>query len=143
MLLVEKHITQKDKLDGELHMISVKASGSFKNTETFLNRSKNFTLRQLDKYGREGVAALATATPVDTGKTAASWDYRIEKRDDRVTITWINSNVVDGNCIAILLQYGHGTGNGGYVVGRDYINPALRPIFDRIAKSAWSEVTNS
>jgi hypothetical protein len=124
-------------------MVSVKTSGSFKNTESFLHRSKNFSLNSLDKYGREGVAALAAATPVDTGKTASSWDYRIEKNDNTVTITWTNSNIVDGNCIAILLQYGHATRNGGYVVGRDYINPAIRPIFDNIAKSAWSEVTKS
>lgn len=122
-------------------MISVKTSGSFKNTESFLKRSKNFSLSSLDQYGREGVAALAAATPVDTGKTAASWDYKITKSDDSVTITFVNNNIVDGNCIAILLQYGHGTRNGGYVVGRDYINPAIRPIFDKIAKSAWSEVT--
>jgi hypothetical protein len=124
-------------------MISVKTSGSFNNTESFLKRSKNFSLSSLDQYGREGVAALAAATPVDTGKTAASWDYKIKKTDGSVTITFVNNNIVDGNCIAILLQYGHGTRNGGYVVGRDYINPAIRPVFDKIAKSAWSEVTKS
>lgn len=124
-------------------MISVKTSGNFSNTESFLKRSKNFSLSSLDQYGREGVVALAAATPVDTGKTAASWDYKIKKTDGSVTITFVNNNIVDGNCIAILLQYGHGTRNGGYVVGRDYINPAIRPVFDKIAKSAWSEVTKS
>ena len=95
----------------------------------------------LDKYGKEGVQALAAATPVDTGLTAASWYYEIEQTDKTTSIVWKNSNVVDGTPIAIILQYGHATRNGGYVQGTEYINDALRPIFERIADSVWKEVT--
>ena len=87
-----------------------------------------------------GVEALAAATPRKTGKTAASWSYRVEKGKDSIAIIWSNSNIVDGTPIAVILQYGHGTRNGGYVEGVDYINPAMRPIFDEIAKRAWEEV---
>lgn len=100
-------------------------------------------LKHLDFYGRKGVAALSAATPVDTGKTAASWNYEIHYSKGGVSIVWTNSNVNKGENIAILIQYGHGTRNGGFVQGRDYINPALRPIFDEIADSAWKEVTSS
>ena len=122
--------------------IVFKHKGNLKKTTKFLERTlKGDYLKNLDKFGREGVAALAFATPVDTGKTAESWDYRIEKITDGTKIVWTNSNVNKGVNIAIILQYGHGTGNGGYVQGRDYINPAIRPIFDRIADDAWKEVT--
>lgn len=122
--------------------IVFKHKGNLKKTTKFLERTlKGDYLKNLDKFGREGVAALALATPVDTGKTAKSWDYRIEKITDGIKIVWTNSNVNKGVNIAIILQYGHGTGNGGYVQGRDYINPAIRPIFDRIADDAWKEVT--
>ena len=122
--------------------IVFKHKGNLKKTTKFLERTlKGDYLKNLDKFGREGVAALALATPVDTGKTAKSWDYRIEKITDGIKIVWTNSNVNKGVNIAIILQYGHGTGNGGYVRGRDYINPAIRPIFDRIADDAWKEVT--
>lgn len=105
-------------------------------------KDKDF-LKNLDKYGRKGVEALSLATPVDTGKTAQSWNYEIRYFKGGASIVWTNSNVNKGENIAILLQYGHGTRNGGYVQGRDYINPALRPIFDEIADSAWKEVTSS
>lgn len=122
--------------------IVFKHKGNLKKTTKFLERTlKGDYLKNLDKFGREGVAALALATPVDTGKTAKSWDYRIEKITDGTKIVWTNSNVNKGVNIAIILQYGHGTGNGGYVQGRDYINSAIRPIFDRIADDAWKEVT--
>ena len=122
--------------------IVFKHKGNLKKTTKFLERTlKGDYLKNLDKFGREGVAALSLATPVDTGKTAESWDYRIEKTIDGIKIVWTNSNVNKGVNIAIILQYGHGTGNGGYVQGRDYINPAIRPIFDRIADDAWKEVT--
>ena len=104
-------------------------------------KNKDF-LKDLDKYGRKGVEALSLATPVRTGTTAQSWDYEIHFYSGGASIVWTNSNVNKGENIAILLQYGHGTRNGGYVVGRDYINPALRPIFDEIADSAWKEVTS-
>lgn len=122
-------------------MIKVKVGGSFNKTEQFLQRNKRIKLSSLDKYGQEGVRALAAATPVDTGLTAASWYYEIEKSEGSTSIVWKNSNIVDGTPIAIILQYGHATRNGGYVQGSDYINDALRPIFKKIADSAWKEVT--
>lgn len=105
-------------------------------------KSKTF-YKHLDEYGRKGVEALSAATPVDTGKTAASWNYEIHYSHDGCSLVWTNSNVNKGENIAILIQYGHGTRNGGYVQGRDYINPALRPIFDDIADSVWKEVTGA
>lgn len=123
-------------------VIVFKHRGNLKKTTKFLERTaKEDYLKSLDKYGQEGVNALSLATPVDTGKTAASWDYRIEKTGTGVKLVWTNSNVNKGVNIAIILQYGHGTRNGGYVQGRDYINPAIRPIFDKIADDAWKEVT--
>ena len=100
-------------------------------------------LGNLDKYGREGVAALASATPIESGKTASSWYYEIKNSNGSATISFYNSNVNKGVPIAIILQYGHGTGTGGWVQGRDYINPAIQPVFDRIAEEAWREVTKS
>ena len=121
--------------------IVFKHKGDLKKTKRFLNRmSEEEYLKCLDKYGREGVEALALATPRDSGKTAESWDYRINRDKDGVKITWTNSNVNKGVNIAIILQYGHGTRNGGYVQGRDYINPAIRPIFDQLEAEVWEEV---
>lgn len=97
-------------------------------------------LSTFDKYGREGVSALSSATPVDSGKTASSWYYKIERTKDMISITFLNSNINKGVPIAIILQYGHGTGTGGWVEGRDYINPAIQPIFDKMAEEAWREV---
>ena len=125
-------------------MISFKHRGNFSKTEKFLNAVKGAKyLNQLDKYGQEGVNALSAATPVDSGKTASSWTYEITKTPNRTIISWHNSNVNQNVNIAIILQYGHGTGTGGYVEGRDYINPAMRPVFDNIAEAAWKEVTSS
>ena len=122
-------------------MIVLKSKGDLSKTYKFLKRaSARSFFNKLSKYGEEGVAALSAATPVDTGKTAASWSYEISNTQEGVTITWRNSNVVNGVSIAMILQYGHGTRNGGYVQGRDYINPAIRPIFDKILDSAWKEV---
>lgn len=122
-------------------MFVVKSKGDFSNTYTFLKRAqaRDF-LKKMNKYGEKGVSALSAATPVSTGKTAASWSYEISQANKTVTISWKNSNVVNGVPIAIILQYGHGTRNGGYVQGRDYINPTIQPIFDEILKSAWEEV---
>lgn len=92
--------------------------------------------------GRRGVEALSAATPVDTGATSQSWRYEINLDRTRTTLTWLNTNTVNGVNIAIILQYGHGTGTGGYVAGKDYINPAIKPIFDDIANSVWKEVTS-
>lgn len=122
-------------------MITVRQRGDFKRTEKFLKKSFGKDYRSvLEKYAQRGVAALSAATPVDTGLTAASWDYEIIQNDSRISIVWTNSNVQRGVNIAVILQYGHGTRNGGWVEGRDYINPALRPIFDNLAEDAWKEV---
>ena len=125
-------------------MIKIRHKGDFSQTTNFLKRMKETDfLKDLDKYGQEGVAALASATPVDTGLTASSWYYRIEKSDGRVSLNFYNSNVQKGVQIAVILQYGHATRNGGWVEGRDYINPVIQPIFDKIANNAWREVTKS
>lgn len=123
-------------------MIKINHKGSFKSTEKFLKRK--ITTEQLlifEKYAQEGVEALASATPFDTGKTSSSWGYQISFTDKHVKLTFTNSNIVDGIPIAIILQYGHGTRQGGYVEGIDYINPALKPIFKKISDSLWKEVT--
>lgn len=123
-------------------MISFSHKGDFSKLTRFLERAKHsVNLSILDKYGREGVAALASATPVDTGLTASSWYYKIENKNNRIRINFYNSNIQNGVPIAIILQYGHGTGTGGWVEGFDYINPAIQPIFNKIANDAWREVT--
>lgn len=123
-------------------MIKFTHKGDFSKTKRYLKNARNaISLRELDKYGRAGVEALSSATPVDSGKTASSWYYEIERQNGRISIRFNNSNVVDGVPIAIILQYGHATGTGGWVEGRDYIKPAIRPVFDEIAKHAWREVT--
>ena len=123
-------------------MISFRQKGDFSKLTRFLERAKEAVrIGDLDRYGREGVAALASATPVDSGQTANSWHYDIINKQGSATITFHNSNIQNGVPIAILLQYGHGTQNGGWVQGRDYINPAIQPVFDKIADSAWKEVT--
>lgn len=123
-------------------MIRFRQRGDFKKFTRFLEKAKEAVrLGDLDKYGREGVAALSSATPVDSGVTATSWYYRIERKNGTVKICFYNSNVQNGVPIAIIIQYGHGTGTGGWVEGRDYINPAIQPIFDNIAESVWKEVT--
>lgn len=123
-------------------MITFRQKGDFSKVTRYLEKANSAAkFRDLDKYGREGVAALASATPVDTGKTANSWYYEIQHTKGSATISFFNSNIQNGVPIAIILQYGHGTGTGGWVEGRDYINPAIQPIFDKIAESAWREVT--
>ena len=123
-------------------MITFRQKGDFSKLSRYLERVKEAArIGVLDKYGREGVAALASATPVESGKTAGSWYYEIKRQNGTVSIIFNNSNINKGVPIAIILQYGHGTGTGGWVEGRDYINPAIQPIFDRIADEAWREVT--
>lgn len=123
-------------------MITVRQKGDFRKTEKFLKKSLGRDyMKVLDKYGRYGIQALASATPKDSGETAAMWDYEIIQNGSSISVVWKNHNIVKGVNIAVILQYGHGTRNGGYVEGRDYINPALRPIFDALAESAWKEVT--
>lgn len=123
-------------------MISFRQKGDFsKLTRYFEKVKESAKIGVLDKYGREGVAALSSATPVKTGETANSWYYEIERQNGSVSLVFKNSNVNFGVPIAIVLQYGHGTGTGGWVEGRDYINPAIQPIFDEIANAAWKEVT--
>ena len=122
-------------------MISFRQKGDFSKLTKFLERAKETVyLGDLNKYGRQGVAALASATPINSGETASSWYYKIKNNKESATITFYNSNVQNGVPIAIILQYGHGTRNGGWVEGRDYINPAIQPIFDQIVDDAWREV---
>lgn len=124
-------------------MITIKQKGDFKKLDRYLERLLNVIKRgELDKYGRMGVDALMAATPVDSGKTARSWYYEVKHTNGGASIVFRNSNVNDSVPIAIILQLGHGTGTGGYVAGRDYINPAIQPIFDQIANDAWKEVTS-
>lgn len=123
-------------------MISFKHKGDFSKLTKYLNtlKSKNY-LNIVQKYAQRGVDALASATPVDSGLTARSWYYKIEDKNGRITISFCNSNIQNGVPIAIIIQYGHGTGTGGWVEGRDYINPSIQPIFNEIANEAWREVT--
>lgn len=123
--------------------ITVSASGDFKNLERFLkNAGRRNYRRLLEDYGRKGVDALSMATPVDSGITASSWSYDISETSNGFEINWNNSNVNDGVNIAIILQYGHGTGTGGYVQGRDYINPALQSVFDGFVDDLTKAVNN-
>lgn len=124
-------------------MISIKQKGDFSKTEKFLKKSfgRNY-IDVLEKYAQQGVAALSAATPIDSGRTAVSWEYEIIQNNSTISIIWKNTNDNKGANIALMLQYGHGTRNGGYVSGRDYINPALQPIFDKMADAAWKEVTS-
>lgn len=123
-------------------MITFRQKGDFSKLTRYLERVKEvIKLGDLDKYGQEGVDALSSATPVDSGLTASSWYYKIENKNGSAIISFYNSNVNNGVPIAIILQYGHGTNNGGWVEGRDYINPAILPIFEKIANDAWEEVT--
>lgn len=123
-------------------MISFRQKGDFSKLTKFLEKAKNaVNLSNLDKYGKAGVAALASATPIDSGLTANSWYYGIVNKNGRVSINFYNSNIQNGVPIAIIIQYGHGTGTGGWVEGRDYINPAIQPIFDQLMKEIWREVT--
>lgn len=125
-------------------MVSIKSSGNFSNIEKFLLKmTKSDRLIALEKYGQRGVDALSSATPVDAGRTSKSWGYEIHSSGGNVSLHWTNSNHNKGVNIAILIQYGHGTGTGGYVQGRDFINPAIQPIFDQMANDLWKEVTNA
>lgn len=124
-------------------ILKVTQRGNFQKTERFLSGLKQLHYaRKLKHYGEKGVTALKAATPKDTGKTSESWSYKIVEEPGRTTIYWTNSNVVDGVNIAMVLQYGHGTRNGGFVEGINYIPPAIRPIFDQMAKEVWKEVVS-
>ena len=122
--------------------ITFQQKGNFSKATRYMERIKEiFHFGLLDKYGKDGVAALSSATPVDSGNTANSWYYEIENKKGQVRINFLNSNINQGVPIALILQYGHGTGTGGWVQGRDYINPAIQPVFDRILQDIWKEVT--
>ena len=124
-------------------MITIQVKGDLKKTTSFLERALEvFNLGILDKYGRRGVDVLSAATPKDSGVTADSWYYRISRRKNGVAIEWLNSSQNEGIPIVILLQYGHGFDGGGYYEGLDFINPAMRPLFDEITEEAWKELTN-
>ena len=123
-------------------MISFRQKGDFSRLDHYFERVKEAAkIGILDKYGQAGVSALSSATPVESGKTASSWYYEIKRQNGSVALEFYNSNVNNGVPIAVILQFGHGTGTGGWVQGRDYINPAIQPIFDKIAEDAWKEVT--
>lgn len=123
-------------------MVRFRQKGDFSRLTRFLEKAKEAVkIGDLDRFGREGVDALASATPVDTGLTARSWYYKIERENGSVRISFHNSNIQNGVPIAVILQYGHGTRTGGWVEGRDYINPAIQPVFDKIADEAWREVS--
>lgn len=123
-------------------VIEMRQSGDFKKSLIFLTHLRTRNIRPiLEKYGQKGVEALAEATPKATGKTAASWSYEIKMEKTGAVLSWKNANIVDGVPIAVILQYGHGTRNGGYVQGVDYINPAMKPVFDAIRDELWKEVT--
>lgn len=125
-------------------MIKFRHKGDFSNTMKFLGKAKKgVTISDLEKYGQEGVAALESATPIDSGKTASSWYYEIINRNGRITLSFCNSNIQNGVPIAIILQYGHGTGNGAWIQGYDYINPAIQPVFDKLTNKAWREVSGT
>lgn len=122
-------------------MITFTQKGDFSKLDSYLNNLKGlFGRSDLDKYGRMGVEALSSATPYDSGNTAGSWYYKIERNGNQVSLEFCNSNINKGVQIAIILQYGHGTGTGGWIEGRDYINPAIQPVFDEIANELWKEV---
>lgn len=122
--------------------ISASSSGSWDDTESWLKKMTqvNSQLARLEHFGAAGVAALSAATPVESGETAAAWFYEVIEERGSWSIVWGNNHVDDGRQIAVLLQYGHGTGTGGYVEGRDYINPALQPIFDQMVAEGWKVV---
>lgn len=123
-------------------MITLKHKGNFSKADNYLKKVQHAArIGDLEKYGQEGVNALSSATPTETGATARSWYYEIVRKDGSISINFLNSNIQNGVPIAIILQYGHATRNGGWVQGRDYINPAIQPIFDKIAENAWREVT--
>lgn len=123
-------------------MITIESQGEWKLTRNWFDRMTKLDLALImNQFGKEGVSALAAATPSRSGLTSKSWNYEVTRKGNNWKITWTNSNANKGANIAVLIQYGHGTRNGGYVVGRDYINPAIRPVFDKIAQKAWKEVT--
>lgn len=123
-------------------MITIESQGDWKLTRNWFDKMTKLDLALImNQFGKEGVSALAAATPSRSGLTSKSWNYEVTRKGNNWKITWTNSNVNKGANIAVLIQYGHGTRNGGYVVGRDYINPAIRPVFDKIAQKAWKEVT--
>lgn len=123
--------------------ISFRINGSFKNTERWLQTLSTINVRTvLESAGRDGVNALAAHTPADSGLAASSWGYSVQSSRSGFKITWTNMNVENGFPVAIMLQYGYGTGTGGYVEGRDYINPAMQPVFDKIVNDIWKAVAN-
>lgn len=129
--------------EGSLNIISFEVRGSFNRLETYLKSLSKLNITAiLEAHGQEGVAALIGATPVDSGLAASSWGYEVSTANGRYTIAWTNADIENGFPVAIMLQFGYGTGTGGYVQGVDYINPAIQPIFDRIENEVWKAVTS-
>lgn len=123
-------------------MIGIRHTGNYSNTRSFLEKNtKNTILSKLEQFGNEGVMLLSAATPKESGKTASSWEYAISNNSGKYTLSWKNSNIVNGTVIAVLIQYGHATVDGTYVPGNDYINPTMRPLFDRISNTLFKEVS--
>lgn len=157
MLLVAQDITPQDKLSilhltytfliGMIFLIGFTHNGKFEKTHKFLENigdiRKLYARAQVESIAKQGVSALAAATPKKTGKTASSWDYEIDETPGKMTISWTNDNVVNGVNVAIILQYGHATNGGGYVAGRDYVNPAIRSVLDSMADRMWKVVVSS
>lgn len=126
-----------------MSILSTSVTGNYSDTLSWLKKMKfNKTMKLLDSYGAKGVAALEAATPRRTGATAASWEYSIKQTSNKITIEWKNTNTVNGVSIAMIIQHGHGTRGGGYVRGIDYINPAMKPIFDELANDVWKEISS-
>lgn len=123
-------------------MFYIRSKGGWERTTAFLEHLRELKLTViLNNYGKKGVSALANATPKDTGETAGAWSYKVDVGNGNASVTWTNSKMIEGTPLVIMLQYGHGTGTGGYVQGRDFINPAIRPILDEIVEKVWKEVT--
>lgn len=141
--LAQAHLMEELlRLEGK-NMISFSLSGSTEKTSSFLARMQSADLySSISSLAQRGVTALQSATPVESGATAAAWSYEIQTSSTGITISWINTNSVNGVNIAVILQFGHGTGTGGYVSGRDYINPAIKPVMDEIANEVWRKVTS-
>lgn len=125
-------------------MITIESKGSFRNTENFLSKMSGDSIyAQLDKYAQDGVFALSEATPKDSGRTSEGWSYAIDREGKATTISWSNDRMTEGVPVVILLQYGHATGTGGFVQGKDFINPSIMPIFDEIADNVWKAVKSA
>ena len=126
-----------------MSVLKISSRGDYDKTTRWLKKVQaRGYLQKLDQYGQQGVAALEQATPKRSGKTAASWQYDVNINGSKIEIVWRNTNIIDSVPIAVIIQYGHGTGTGGYVEGVDYINPAIKPVFEEITQNVWKEIAD-